>query len=351
MFCALFGLSPCDVILNDIDIQTVKELIQALNNRFDMEALIQVKAEFQYVADILTNSLIYDYENREDRVLAKKMGAATMNSFGDFGASQDKWQIERQLQNAKKVFTGKVKTKQGVILVRSQKAKMILETLHEKRNFIQSISNSIGNASFDESVFFGKPVVWWATMNNHNWLTSLVETRIKAQDDIERMVLDAKKLLRYVNREEDIQEDLFGHEFTLEYLQKQYHLVGGGFFTLKQVKLSEQFCEKMQTLEQNRLKPSISDAILKSFLYCLKFAEDFETEIAEDLEQCGLYFMNPVRAEIMLEYLSNFTLIPEKKLCLCDPEFGDGYETILNAVISAGENDSTLIGDYLLEAK
>ena len=39
MFCSLMGLSPCDILLYDIDIKSVREAILALNNRFDSKYL------------------------------------------------------------------------------------------------------------------------------------------------------------------------------------------------------------------------------------------------------------------------------------------------------------------------
>ena len=129
MFCSLMGLSPCDILLYDIDIKSVREAILALNNRFDSKYLSKIKAEFFYVFDILSNNLIFDYESREDRILSKKLNVAKMTTFGESNPS-DNYEIIRKLEKAKKVFTGKVKVKNNIVAVKSEKTKEILELLY-----------------------------------------------------------------------------------------------------------------------------------------------------------------------------------------------------------------------------
>ena len=64
-----------------------------------------------------------------------------------------------------------------------EKTKKILDVLYNKRQLIYDIAEMINGGNFRDEMFFGKPVIWWINIKSHYWLTSLVETRIKTQDN------------------------------------------------------------------------------------------------------------------------------------------------------------------------
>lgn len=348
MFCNLMGLSPCDILLYDIDIKSVREAILALNNRFDSKYLSKIKAEFFYVFDILSNNLIFDYESREDRILSKKLNVAKMTTFGESNPS-DNYEIIRKLEKAKKVFTGKVKVKNNIVAVKSEKTKEILELLYNKRQLIYDIAEMINGGNFRDEMFFGKPVIWWINIKSHYWLTSLVETRIKTQDNIERLTVDAKKMLNYMEDDSVTSSLQENEEITFSMLRNQYVQMTGSEITEEQRVLCDSFCEKINSLKVNNLTDDTLLSISRLFLYCFVATDNYDKEVAEELNNIGLYFMNSVKAEMMLKLLSDYSLIPERKIMLHDFDSGDSYKTILNAICALAYNDKTPVGAVLEE--
>lgn len=349
MFCSLMGLSPCDILLYDIDIKSVRNTILALNNRFDVKYLNQIKAEFFYVFDILSKNLIFDYESREDRVLSKKLNVAKMTTFGESSSSNDNYEIARRLENAKKVFTGKVKVKNNVIAIRLEKTKEILELLYDKRQLIFNIAEMINAGSFQDGMFFGKSIVWWINVKSHYWLTNLVETRIKTQDNIDRLMIDAKKMLEYMSDDDVLYFSQNNEDITFSMLRNQYVQMTGLEFREDQKILCEAFCEKINGLKSNNLTEDGMLSISRLFLYCLIASDKYDPEVAEELNTIGLYFMNSVKAEMMLKLLSDYSLISEQKIVLHDFSSGDSYHTILNAICALTYNDKTPVGAILEE--
>jgi hypothetical protein len=342
------GLSPCDILLYDIDIKSVREAILALNNRFDSKYLSKIKAEFFYVFDILSNNLIFDYESREDRILSKKLNVAKMTTFGESNPS-DNYEIIRKLEKAKKVFTGKVKVKNNIVAVKSEKTKEILELLYNKRQLIYDIAEMINGGNFRDDMFFGKPVIWWINIKSHYWLTSLVETRIKTQDNIDRLIVDAKKMLNYMKDDDTTYFLQENEDISFSILRNQYIQMTGVELREEQRVLCDTFCEKINSLKANNLLENTMLSISRLFLYCFIASDNYDEEVAEELNMIGLYFMNSVKAEMMLKLLSDYSLIPERKIVLQDFSSGDSYKTILNAICALSYNDKTPVGAILEE--
>lgn len=348
MFCSLMGLSPCDIVLYDIDIRAVREAILVLNNRFDAKYLDEIKTEFYYVFDILSKNLIFDYESREDRVLSKKLNVAKMQTFGE-DTFLDNYEIMKRLEQSKKIFTGKVKVNGNVVAIKSEKTKQILELLYAKRQLIYDIANMIDTRNFKNEMFFGKPVIWWINVKSHYWLTNLVETKIKAQDNIDRLIVDAKKMLEYMKDGETVFHLQESTDITFSILRNQYIQMTGTELRESQKVLCDIFCEKINGLKSNNLTEDTLLAISRLFLYCFIASDKYDEEVAEELDSLGLYFMNSVKAEMMLKMFSDYSLIPERKIILQDFSSGDSYKTILNAICALVYNDKTPVGTILEE--
>ena len=341
MFCSLAGLSPCDIILQDIDSRVVKNLLQALNNRFDKETLLLVKAEFTYVLGIL-DSLIFDYKNKEDRVLSKKFKAAPMTAFDDDERGKVSW----HLSTAEKSFTGNVRTGGGIFAVSSEEAKAILGKLYAGKTRLSLICESITCGDFTDEVFFGKPLIRWANSRNHSWLSGYVFERIEMKDGVDRLRRDAENLLSYVSGEEesDVIEAIIP---TFDDVKNRYAQLTGAVMLKSEKEIAMEFIGQLHLMELKNLGPAVVTSLLSAFVHCLSASKQYDEHLTEQLESAGLYFLNPVRGQYFLSQLSNLTLIPDRRISLKNLKTGDTYETILKAIMAACDNDQIPIGSRL----
>ncbi|GHU53009.1 hypothetical protein AGMMS49975_10050 [Clostridia bacterium] len=339
MFCSLFGLSPCDLILLNVDVGTVKRLLQLLNNRFDVGQLEKVGQEFDYVLEVLDNLLVFDYDNREDRVLSKKLSIPN--------AVADRREAEEHLRNAPKSFTGNVRTGGSVFTVADENAREILGRLYNGRARLRRISEMITHGTFEEEVFFGRSVTWWQHVRNLSWVSEVVAERLKTKDDVSKIEVDSARILEYAaNDDDDVLPDVplpsFGE------VSETFVRIGGNQLGKAQERLYEKFAETLYTIGCSHIGTDAMNAVTTAFAYCLKSEEEFSVETAVGLERCGLYFMNAVRADFMIEMLSNLSVVPERRISLADPSFGDGYRVMFSAVLAAVRNAKTEIGEAIV---
>lgn len=345
MFCSLIGLSPCDIILQDINARVIQTALQLLDNRFDSKLLNLIRSELSYVLTVM-DGMQFDYEEREDRILNKKLVA----NMSLFGSDDEKQKAEDHLARANKVFTGNIIVKGQSVAVGSEEVNKILMQLYDGRTRLMSLRNSIQTREFSDDIFFGKRLTEWANSRTLIWLSKYASERLERQDNIATLKRDAEKLFSHVNSKED-SEIIEIEPPSLEEFRTIYIQLSGNLPSSAEEELMVKFIGLLADRNISAMGSQAISALTSIFVYLLLASKSYTPDVAERLEACGLYFMNPVRAESMMISFSDLTLVPERRIVLKNLERGDSYETLLGAIIAACENDTTPIGAEINRGK
>jgi hypothetical protein len=346
MFCSLFGLSPMDVVLFDINASVIKGLTSSLNNRFDSKKLFDVKSEFLYFYELMKNGPEFDYLDREDRVLAKKALSGRMTAFGGEDESLSV-RVRDQLESAPKGFVGRFATKDGhTVSVENEKAREIVLTLNKKVGRFKSIADGIVPGEFFDEKFFGKSLSELSLIKRVNFLYRICSIRLENRDDIEKLQRDAIEFSKYlVSSEESVSRD-FSFPETGD-LEKFYFGFSGKKFDSRQTLLLGKLFSFLLNVSAENVAFSQVNSLAMAMVYCFLSEDMFEQTFVDELEKCGMFGFSKVKSEMLLNMVMSVSFVSEGKARFVVNKSDDGDETYvqaLNVIKKVTENYLTPLG-------